>query len=195
MLKLADKRQQRVKVYFGPDGNPNLFWNIKVKNATKDVNISGKMIHALNGASGLTVGCHLSNAVADAENRDAFGHDVKLVVVTKTRMVAVTRITGGLPSEGILYHHKLGKFVDLNDTKKSKAFIKNNPDFFEREFAFLAPRKRPPEKKGGHGRAAPGTEKSRSAVIPNGAMRRAVKAGLIAKPVAEQLARLSKRAA
>jgi len=172
-----------MRVHYGPP-HKNLFWKVKCKNATKDVTIKGKQLHALNGKAGFTIGCHISNCAMDEENKKAFDpHRVLIASVSKSRLVIVTDIEGD-SAHGVLYEHDYGKFVDMNDNKKDNKYIQAHPDFFERDFRFKAPRRRTKDTRGTHEKKA---GPARKAVVPLGALRRAVKAGLVSQPVAEAL--------
>jgi hypothetical protein len=189
--KLAKKRSNYGYIYYGPPGNTEMKWKVKLENGKVDVNVDGHVFHALRTSAGSTFGCHLANCIMSAENRRRFGHPVLIASVNKQTLIIITKFTPNNPNYdavGVLYHHRHGQFVDLNDTKEAKKRLKEDPDYFEREFTFLAPRRHTSNPTGGHRATyAPVGEGSLRALAPRGALQRAVKAGIVAAPVARAM--------
>jgi hypothetical protein len=184
----ADPRRRRKtrRIYYGPPGSTEPYWNVKVKPATKSVRINGTLEHAIRGISGATVGCTLSNC-ADA-NKKAFGHEFIMAVFTKKTCIIITKMRNGEPSEGIEYYHDYSDIVMLND-KGLKKHFKDNPHLVERTFTLRPPEKvrvRPNSERPSGPRVANPTGEKRS-FAPRGAMERAVTAGLLGKGVARAL--------
>jgi hypothetical protein len=68
--------------------------------------------------------------------------------------------------------------VDVNDTK-SKAFIKKHPELAERQFKLRPPRVQRDYTAAGEHTATGETGHEKRALVPRGAMQRAMKAGLV----------------
>lgn len=138
--------------------------------------INGSVIDALKGARGTVIGCHLSQCAM--RNADHFPHPCKFAAFTRSTALIVTKIRAGKPVEAVLYNHGYGRLVDLNDTEISKKYVHDHPELAARKFTL-----RPPQKMRAH---IPGNpQKHRNgdgtnrAVVPKGALRRAVQAGLV----------------
>ena len=77
------------------------------------------------------------------------------------------------------YRHSYGRIVDLNDTDISKTYIAKHPELAERTFNL-----RPPPKRGvyvPHAQQHRQGTGEKTAVVPRGALARAVKAGLVSR--------------
>jgi len=126
--------RKTTRLYYGlhPETGERLYWVLKVRNATKPVVLKGTVEHAMAGARGASIGCHLSNTAK--ANKEAFPHPVLYISFTKSVALAITKITNGQPSHCIRYRHNYGQYVDLNDTDPSKAAVKAHPELFNRRF-------------------------------------------------------------
>jgi hypothetical protein len=195
MAEAQKKRKRRTRtrrIYFGPEGHEtSMYWTVRVTDAVAPVTINGTAAAAIRAHRGMTIGCALS--VTGVENAAQFGHPVYLIAVTKSTLLAVDqRRQDGSPSHAIVYGHSYNKIVELNDDGKLKNAVKVDPTLMERPFHLKPPRKRP-----GY-RSAPG-ERDRSnrapgkPYVPRGALQRAVRAGLVAKSVAQQLTDVANR--
>lgn len=194
------KRQYLQRIYYGPPGNEmSMYWVAKVTDAKRPVVTNGNVLHALKGCKGVTVGCGLSNVAQDAANANAFPHPVLLASFTKSKAIIVTefvpadkRRRRGFDCYAVRYSHSYRNVVNKNDEGTLKAMVKADPSIMERSFTLRPPRK------GGY--SSPGHSKhtkvavrsKNTAVVHRGALARAVKAGLVDKPVADQLRSISK---
>lgn len=187
------KRKRRTKrIYHGPQGKEtSMYWVVDVSDAKQDVVINGSAVHALKAARGQTIGCAMSKVAAD--NRDAFPHPVILIAFEKSVAYVVDRVNAeGQPCHAVKYAHSYGSLTEKNDTGALKRLAARKPEVMSRSFTLRKPQKSrkakvsPPT--GEHrvdGTAAP---KPRGGVsVHRGAMRRAVKAGLVHKEAAKQI--------
>lgn len=158
-----------------PETGEKLYWTLKIKNATKAVNLQGHLQHAIEGAPGGGIGCYISLAGQDKENRAAWAHPVKYVCVRKNTAIAITKITRGQPSHGVRYRHSLGKLVDLNDCS-SKRKIRELGELFERTIRLLPYKSEKAHWRPEYGRKETG---ERTFKLPRGELARMKKAGLI----------------
>jgi len=162
------------------NGNSGVFFTVKVKDATRSVSINGTIDHVLGSYRGVTLGCHLSN-VAWA-NASAFPHRCLMApFFTKTVCYVVDKIRGGVPISAVRYNHSYGELVDMNDTGENLARVRRDPNWAEREFILRPPQKfipnRPRSFSSGDQPTNPATRMA--AVMSNGALRRALRAGLV----------------
>lgn len=186
------KAKKTARIYYNEPGMEPLWWTVEVSDATRPVKAESTLADALKGVPGCTIGCHLSNTVK--RNSSRFPHPVILAAVTKNAMLVVDRFKKGEPCHAWRYVHHMGKLVDLNDTDKTKRVIKAMPKLAERELTFHPPHKRyaRPQSEGVRPRGnLPGNVGNvvgpKSPRVVKGALQRAVKAGLIAAPVARAL--------
>jgi hypothetical protein len=188
MKTKAKKRKQNsvAKIYYNyPD--PPLYWKVRVINAEVSVTINGSLEHALKGYPGTTIACHLSNCGMAKENKSAFPHPCLLVAFTPTTAYVVTKFKHGKAVEAVRYSHSYSRLVHLNDTKVNDTFIKTHPEMFERSFTL-----RPWRKQIRRGGLPTGNGNSRPKIVADkGARLRAMKAGLITKPVAEAIEQMA----
>ena len=174
--------KKTTRIYYGrdEDGEP-LFWTVPVIDAKKSVKINGTLAHAMAGVAGHTIGCHLSKCCK--ANAAAFPHPVKYPAFTQTRAIIVTEVKNGRPSKAIRYSHSYGELVHLNDTDKQKRYLRDHPEIAERSFTLSPPRKdvARPQKVKPRPRGVYTDEKR--AIVPRGALRRAVEAGFVSPGV------------
>jgi hypothetical protein len=177
------RRKSYTRIYYGPEGHErDLWWTVEVRDATKAVKINGKLIHAIEGQAGTTVGCSMSNTAVDLDNVGEFPHSVYLAAFTRSRAFVVDKIKNGAPSSAVKYRHSYGDIIDLNDGKALERIAKKDPSIIEREFVLMVPKKRTPKSL----LPGPGLTKTgitTKAFVPRGALRRAQKAGLISQGV------------
>jgi hypothetical protein len=165
-----------------------MWWTVKVRDAKRDIKINGSLKHALKSTAGVTIGCTMSNMTADKENAAAIPHAVFLAVFTKNTAILIDSLDAkGAPRTGFLYQHSYGELVDCNDTRQIKRMVADDPALIEREFVLRVPRKKVISSGHNSGRKENPRQVPHN-FVPRGALRRAVKAGLIGKHVAEQLA-------
>lgn len=193
MPRRAAVRRRRVCIDYGPPGREKkVRWPITVTDARRNVTITGNLAAALRAHPGVTIGCALSEFAR--ENAEAFGHPVLLVSVNPSNMVVVDRQDrNGQPTHGVRYLHSYGRtIVDNNDTGALRALAREKPGLVERDFILRAPkaRRQVPGTHDHGNRANPST--TRRVFVPRGALRRAVKAGLIGEHVAEQMTRIAR---
>jgi hypothetical protein len=189
-------RKKTRRIYYGPPGNQDLFWTVKVQPATKAVTINGSLEHALAGMKGSTIGCHMSNCAM--ANERAFGHPVLLAVFTKKTCIIVTKIKDGVPSHGIEYYHDYNNLVMLNDRDNFKKYIKAHPELANRTFTLRPPSKAKQSRPniGSDNPRGRGTiTGEKRAYAPRGALSRAVDAGLINTAVAKVISKAHNGAA
>lgn len=185
------------RVHFGPPGNLEHYWRVKVKDATKPLKINGSLMDAILGNAGTTIGCHLSNSGCNKANKMAWAGagfpPPKIMSFTATRAIAIFEFKKGTLNKqpfdaiGVEFAHDLGLYTDLNDKDPTKAYLKRHP-----EIANLKIRLRPPYR----GKPRPQKVKVRPRGVstgdrrmgaPQGALLRAQKAGLIPPAVARQI--------
>jgi hypothetical protein len=170
------KHTARIYYCANPASADALYWKVRVKHATQRVVINGGLLDALKGERGTTIGCHLSNC--SMRNAEHFPHPCLLVSFTNATALIVTKIARGKPAEAVLYHHSYSGLIDLNDADITKKFVKDHPDIAARKFTLRPPQKprvRAPLGAQIH-RNGDGTKR---AVVPKGALRRAVQSGLV----------------
>jgi len=126
--------RKTTRLYYGLQAGTSkpLYWTLKVKNATKAVPLDGTVEHAMQGEPGRSIGCHLS--ITGMDNKAAFPHEVVYISFTRSVALVVTKITNGQPSHCVRYRHNYGHYVDLNDKDPGKTFVKDHPEFFNRQF-------------------------------------------------------------
>jgi hypothetical protein len=179
-----------VRVYLGEmkDGGKPPSYRVRVKYARKPVRINGKLEHAIKGQPGVTVGCHLSYCAFD--NAKAFPHPVLfLPSLTKSRCVIITKWLKDDPyadALGVIYQHDYGDLVELNDKDFKKIYVKEHPEWVEREFV-LRPLPEGSHKRKDGKRSVPHgiDDGSKRSYIPRGALKRATDAGFLISAVAE----------
>lgn len=196
-IKTKHRKQRYVKIYYKepskilPKGR---YWLAKIIDAKKPVKINGTFEDAMAGAPGLTIGCHLS--VCTMRNKDAFPHPVLFAAYTQSRCDIISEFverTKKRPYDCIAYRytHPYGQWVTLNDEDEQKEWIQKNPEKAERPFTLgiVYPKSRqiventePAEDSG--------TSGFRKSFVPRGALRRALAAKLISKPVADMLEKM-----
>jgi hypothetical protein len=184
----ASKRRKFKKIFYGPPGNTELFWKVKIKPATKPVRINGTLDHALSGLKGRTVGCHMSDCAMG--NKSAFGHPVLMAVFTRKTCTIITKLRDGKPDEAIEYYHDYSDLVMLNDKDEFKKHIRANPHLANRTFILRPPEKIRPGRPGGVFPRAAATTGSKRSYAPRGALKRAVDAGFVDIGVAKALDQL-----
>lgn len=178
------RRQQSARIYYSEPGMPPLYWRVKVTDAKKSVKLNGTLADALAGVPGVTIGCHLSNCAS--RNKSVFDHPVIIASFTRGVCLIVDKVKDGRPVHAVRYYHKYANLVDLNDTDKTKEIIRSRPELSECTFLLQKPWKSTTH--GGPGAHDHGHGKKRNR-LPSGSLGRAVRAGLISKPVAEALSR------
>lgn len=191
------KRRDR-RIYYGPPGfERSKWWTVKVRDAKQDVTLNGRMEHVLKSRAGVDVGCTVSNMGADEKNSSAFPHPVHYVVVHKNSALVVDSLKkNGDPKTAVLYAHSYGAIVDKNDDRSIKKFALEHPDIIERSFTLRVPRKSVAPH-GPNGTWANESKRKHGtgprSYMPRGALRRAVKAGLIGNHIAEQMKKTAGR--
>jgi hypothetical protein len=189
------RRNKTKRIYFGPDGaETSLYWTVKVTDAKKPVEMNGDVTHALKANRGHTVGCAFSCMAKD--NETAFPHPVKLATFTKTAAWIVDKVDrAGQPIHAVRYEHGYGHITEANDTGTLKKMVRDNPEIMTRAFTLQVPRKHlGASHSGGVDAARVAGHKPRAATfVPRGALARAVKAGRISKPAAQQLTQVASR--
>lgn len=179
------RKIRKTRIYYGPHGHEkSMSLQCRVRDATEDVKVNGKVMHALKGQPGVTVGCALSN-VASA-NPDSFPHPVYLAAFTKSTALIVEKLVPNGLSHAVRYGHGYGHITDKNDEGTLKKMVKEDPAIIEKPFVLRVPRIRP----GDHSRIRTETDKPRGSnrtYVPRGGYARARKAGLIPDAVAKQL--------
>lgn len=188
-MRRKAKAKKTTRIYYNEPGMPPLFWRVNVTDARKSVQIDSSLKDALMGTPGSTVGCHLS--LCATRNKLKFPHPVIMVAVTKTAALLIDQLKDGQPYHAWRYVHRCGALVDLNDTDKTKRVIKKMPRLAERSLTFYAPYKNPPRADGHAAGKTAGNIGNvvgpKSPRLARGALRRAVKAGLVSAPIAEAL--------
>jgi hypothetical protein len=180
------------RIYFGPDGaETSLYWTVRVTDAKKPVTLDGKVVHALMGERGKTIGCGLSNMAVDRANAGAFPHPVIVASFAKRIAWIVDKVDkAGQPVHAVRYQHSYGHITDANDAGLLKKMVKEKPELMNRPFTLRVPVKQTGNKWGTNPQAA-NTAKPRGSTFANrGALARAVKAGRISKPAARQLSQV-----
>lgn len=192
--KKQRRRHQTARIYYGPEGREtSMYWTVSVTDAKKMVAINGTTMAALRAHRGVTIGCALS--MAGMDSAEHFGHEVYLISVTKSTLLAVDRLhKDGSPAHAVRYGHNYGDIVDMNDSGKLKQMVKERPEIMERSFSLKPPRKRPtgPHNVPGN-QARGGSTPKRTYTHHQGALDRAVKAGRISPSAAEQMSRAMSR--
>ena len=182
------RRKKTHRIYYNEPGKTPLWWDVNVTDAAKSVKLKSTLADALAGKAGSTVGCHLS--VCAQRNKDVFPHPVIMAAFTRSVCHIIDQVKNGKPFHAWRYFHKYGNLVDLNDKDKRKAKIKARPELVEREITLDKPWRNPPRplavKQRSEGNKAAEHRPKRSKV-PYGALARAVKAGLVDKPIATAL--------
>lgn len=187
MTKRLHRRVRTKRIYFGPDGKEtSMWWDVRYRDATSSVSLNGSLKHAIEGIAGKTVGCTMSNCAFD--NAKAFPHPALLIVFTKSTCLVVDKLDKkGQPCHAVRYGHNYGRIVEANDKGVIKKIVKDDPSYMDRKFTLTPPRVQRPT--GPHGGHAKRSERTNRTYTPRGALKRAVDAGLISKPVATQLER------
>lgn len=188
---MASRKTRRI--YYGPPGHETeMWWDVKVSRARKEVMINGNVFHALKGHAGVTIGCGLSNMAADKSNARSFPHPVFLASFNKTTCLLVDKLKkNGSPEHAVLYDHSYGHITDRNDAGTLKKLVQEDPSIVERSFTLRPPRNRKTLSRWPENGVATGERKSGKSFVPRGALARAEKAGRIGKHVAEQLAEVA----
>lgn len=187
------KRFINKRVYIGPPGNERMVWiDVRCRKATEGTTINGALVHCLKARAGVDVGCAISLMGADPANADAFPAKPLMVAVHKTVCVVITKMRGANRADGFIYSHRLGSIVDANDEKTLKKAARENPEMMERPFQLLPYQTTTPHKRRGtSGVDSNKNPKPPQTYVPRGALRRAVKAGIISREVAKQWSRRS----
>ena len=182
-MKRKQQRRATARIYYGDHRTqPVLYWTVKVRLAKKPVTIDGTLLDAIRGTPGSTIGCHLSNCAH--RNTDAFEHPCYFAAFTKTTCLVVEKITRGQPSHAVKYRHGYGDLVEINDKKVNNRFIRRHPELAERQFVLRPPRKmRPLGRDHTSTYAAPYHKR---ALVPRGALKRAIDAGLVSPGLVTQ---------
>jgi hypothetical protein len=181
-----------VRVYLGSmkDGGKPPSYRVRVKYAKKEVRINGTLEHAIKGRPGVTIGCHLSYCAGDKMNAKAFPHPVIfLPAFTRSRCVVITKWLKNDPGAdalGVIYQHDYSDLVELNDKDFKKIYVKDHPEWVEREFV-LRPLPEGSHKRKDGKRSVPHgiDDGSKRAIVPRGALARARDAGLLNQAVVE----------
>jgi hypothetical protein len=175
-----------------------MYWNVKVRDATKEVLVNGTLLDAMRGTPGTTIGCHLSNSACNRRNRAAWEEahaPPRIMSFSASRAIAILEWTKGTlrgrpyDAIGVEYAHNLGYYTDLNDKCPSKTYLAEHPEIADLEIRLRPPRRRTSEDDKREGRSPPtgrSTGERRSGA-PKGALLRAQKAGLIPASVVRQL--------
>jgi len=174
-----------MRIFYGT-GKVKLYWTVRVTDAKKNVVVEGKLMDALRGTPGQTIGCHLSHCAV--RNSARFPHECILASFTKGTCAIVDKVANGAPSHCYRYLHSYAHLVELNDTDRERAKIMADPSLAERSFLLRAPvgamrkgwRKRGNKPEGKH-------DGTRASVVPRGALARARKAGLVTADLANAL--------
>jgi len=179
-----------VRVYLGEmkDGGTPPSYRVRVRYAKRDVRINGTINQAIKGRPGVTIGCHLSYTTW--ENAEAFSHPILILpAFTKSRCVIITKWLKDDPKAdalGIVYQHDYGDLVELNDKDFKKIYVKEHPEWVEREFVLHSLPEGSHKRKDGKRSVPHGVDDgSKRAYVPRGAMKRALDAGLIIPAIAE----------
>lgn len=189
MAKKGRPKIRTRRIYYGPDNDPQALWfDAVVTNAKQSVTINGRDLHALRSRAGTTLGCTLSLAAQDPNNKSAFPHKVMLAAVTRWCLFIVTEINGR-KAKAVRYVHSYSELVDLNDTGAIKKLTKDDPGFMDRPLTFHVPPKKNPSPSRAGKKNPQGQIGKSSVFVARGALARAAKAGLIAPGVADQLNR------
>jgi hypothetical protein len=130
--------RKTTRLYYGvhAETGERLYWTLKVRNATKTVNLNGTVLDAMKGEPGVSIGCHLSET--GKANKDKFGHPALYISFTKSIALVVTKIRNGKPAECVRYRHNYARYVDLNDCDPAKRVVKQHPEMFNRQFTLHA---------------------------------------------------------
>jgi len=202
------------RFYYGPQGQEKtMWWDLRWSPATENVTINGKLMHALKGMPGMSVGCVMSNVAFDKSNQPAFPHTVYMAQFLKSIALIVDEIKNGSPSHCVVYAHSYGDIVDLNDVGELKKLAKDNPALVERDFTLRAYHSSEPGKKKSpkntpepkpatpkimvaavekpDGENAPVARKK--APVHRGVLGRAVRYGQVDRGVAKQLSEMARR--
>ena len=159
---------------------------VKVRNATEPLTINGAVEDALKGEPGVTVGC----AISCTGFRHAAALPFPIVampqVTSRTILFPTKADKNGLPCEGVMYEHNYRHITDANDAGTLKQMVKENPAMMERSLTFYPPAAQDTHKPGnrniGLRPKRPTTKRGKVANLRGSALR-ALKAGLITKPV------------
>lgn len=190
MAKTKQKKNLRYgRVYYGftEEGEPAYWDNVIIKKSKKTVYLKGSMLDALLGMPGIPANCTLSEC--SKRQREAFPHKIIYPSFTGSRAVFIDEWRNGKAYSAVEYTHKLGDLVNLNDVDKEKKFIKDHPELIERELVLYKTEVESPRvhtgKSGASGAKYPlGHPKSQRVMVPRGALKRAEKAGLIPRRLA-----------
>jgi hypothetical protein len=215
---MKKKHKARI-YYGPPGNEKALYWEVKVTNATKQAVINGSTAHALAGHRGMTIGCALSNAAVDnaeAFPHDVFLAVVTkstMLLVDKMGPNGPTHaIRYGHKLAALVDANDKGTLKTLVKERPElieQAFV-IGPPRKSGTIAHVAMTPSSSRRQGGDGgsegskggddgnagdvghgggEAAQGGHRGGGSKIHRGALGRAVRAGLIAKPVADQLGR------
>jgi hypothetical protein len=179
-------RGRRERLYWGRDKSTGerLYFLVYVTHAKQNVKIQGNLMHAMMGEPGVTIGCHLSNCAWD--NKEYFPHPVVWhPSFNASTCLVPDEIRNGQPYHCVKYEHDYNELVDLNDKDQAKTYVQEHPELVEREYTLKVPRKQKAQKKdkrkSGEHHKPTDPIPERSQVIPRGALRRAINAGLLPK--------------
>lgn len=201
-MSTQTRRKRRITLGV-PGSKTALSYMVKSRPAKKAVKINGAIEHALRGAAGVTIGCAFSNCILD--NAAAFPHPVLFAAVSKCKVLVVSKVDrNGHPTEAVEYQHPYGHITDANDTGALKEMVREQPAVMSRPFTLGRPAKRHDKpwatraaaqrkrirENEKHSTTAGTSAAQGAAVAAHGAMKRAVKAGLIQPDVAAHLAAL-----
>jgi hypothetical protein len=209
------------RIFHGPDNDPTAFWwDVKWSPAKKGVVINGSLEHAMEGMAGHSIGCRLSNAAIDDKNKTAFPHPVFIAAFYKRIALIVDQLSkNGTPIHAIAYEHDYSAFVDLNDASDLETVYKDKRFYLRPPHNRTVGGKKPNKKEGNNDLTAsplftnlvggtrsdqeeyateenevfhPSPAQKKGAAF-RGAMGRAVKAGILGRSAANQLARAVKK--
>jgi len=171
------KRKRTARIYYGQnlDSKERLFWTVPFTEAKETVEIDGSVLDAIRGVRGTTIGCHLSNCAK--RNSKQFPHPFVMAAFTKSTAFIITKIKKGKPTHAVKYDHSYGDLVELNDKEITKSFVATHPELTDRKFRLRPCRPFRGEQRH-HGNTG-ATNHEKRAIVPRGALKRAVDAGLV----------------
>jgi hypothetical protein len=185
MVKKYAERLKIKQLFFYDKNGAEVKLTCWVQDAEKEVWMQGHALHVINGEPGLSFACALAKCSKDKENREKFPDGCRLASFLKSTAFIVThKKIQGLPV-AIRYHHSYGALVDLNDERVAQEKARKDPEFFERSYRLRVPLKA--VHKPGRHITKNHNGPSHRAVLPRGALARAMRAGLIDPRIAESV--------